>query len=586
MKKIICNPLNLEYRYQYLTSPSESPLGSYSMSREAADPTMVLYKDVYYLFASMSGGFWYSDDLYDWKFKATPELPNYDYAPDVREVGGRIIFSASKRGEACTFYECSDLLNEPFTELTSPFDFWDPDIFEDDDGRIYFYWGCTNDEPIWGIEIDAKTFLPIGERVAMFGENEHLYGWERKGENNRLGEPINEYERLVRQYVGTKPFIEGAFMNKYKGKYYLQYAAPGTESNVYADGVYVGDGPLGPFTYQAHNPFSSKPGGFITSAGHGSTFQDKEGNWWHTSTMRISKNQNFERRVGLFPCDFDEDGILYCNQNFADYPFELPLGKNTKLGETKPLMNLLSYNVKTSASSSQENFGTELAADENIRTWWAASEEDKNPWFELDLGCVQSIEAIQVNLAEHQMPDQNIPIEEQFTTLTGGRFTFWDSQITEYTLEVSVDGSSWEIVLDTHNNKTDLSHHFLVLDEVNEARYLRVSNFTIPFGGVPAISGLRVFGKGKGDAPQQVENIKFSRSEDGLNILLNWDAIKIADGYNVRYGIAPEKMYNSWQVVGKNELDLSTINKNQRYFIAIDSYNSNGVTTGEIIEVK
>ncbi len=184
------------------------------------------------------------------------------------------------------------------------------------------------------------------------------------------------------------------------------------------------------------------------------------------------------------------------------------------------------------------------------------------------------------------MPDQNIPKEEQFTTKTGGRFTFWDSQITEYTLEVSVDGSSWEIVLDTHNNKTDFSHHFLVLDKVNEARYLRVSNFTIPFGGVPAISGLRVFGKGKGDVPQQVENIKFSRSEDGLNILLNWDAIKIADGYNVRYGIAPEKMYNSWQVVGKNELDLSTINKNQRYFIAIDSYNANGVTTGEIIEVK
>jgi uncharacterized sulfatase len=29
----------------------------------------------------------------------------------------------------------------------------------------------------------------------------------------------------------------------------LQYAAPGTQFNVYADGVYIGDTPLGPFTY-------------------------------------------------------------------------------------------------------------------------------------------------------------------------------------------------------------------------------------------------------------------------------------------------------------------------------------------------
>ena len=45
-----------------------------------------------------------------------------------------------------------------------------------------------------------------------------------------------------------KPYIEGAWMNKFNGKYYLQYACPGTQYNIYADGVYVGDSPLGPFT--------------------------------------------------------------------------------------------------------------------------------------------------------------------------------------------------------------------------------------------------------------------------------------------------------------------------------------------------
>ena len=34
-----------------------------------------------------------------------------------------------------------------------------------------------------------------------------------------------------------KPFIEGSWMKKYNGKYYLQYGAPGTEFSGYGDGV-------------------------------------------------------------------------------------------------------------------------------------------------------------------------------------------------------------------------------------------------------------------------------------------------------------------------------------------------------------
>lgn len=585
MKNLICNPLDLEYRYQFIKSARGD---NYSLSREAADPTVVLFKGVYYMFASMSGGFWYSDDLVDWKFKATPELPNYDYAPDVREVNGKIIFSASKRGEGCTFFACDDLLNKEFTPLSTIFEFWDPDIYQDDDGRIYFYWGCTNSEPIWGIEIDPETFLPIGEKVAMFGENEDKYGWERKGENNKLEEPKNDYEKMIRQYLGTKPFIEGAYMNKYKGKYYLQYAAPGTECNVYADGVYIGDNPLGPFTYQAHNPFSSKPGGFITSAGHGSTFQDTVGNWWHVSTMRISMNHNFERRIGLFPCNFDEDGILFCNQNFADYPFEIPQKENSDLGKIKPITNLLSYKAKTKVSSFEEGFESSLAVDENIRTWWAADKNDKNPWFELDLEEIKKINAIQINLADHKMPSQIVDEEKTLKSMQDTRFTFWNSQVTEYIVEVSKDGENWEVIIDTHKKNTDRSHYFQSFENEIEVRFIKISNFTIPFGGVPAISGLRLFGMENKEKPNVVENIKFKRSEDGLNIFLDWDVVENADGYNVRYGIAPNKMYNSWQVVGnlENKLDLSMVNKNQKYYISVDSYNSGGVVEGNIIVVK
>jgi len=43
--------------------------------------------------------------------------------------------------------------------------------------------------------------------------------------------------------------MEGASMTKYNGKYYLQYAASGTQFNFYGDGVYIGETPIGPFTY-------------------------------------------------------------------------------------------------------------------------------------------------------------------------------------------------------------------------------------------------------------------------------------------------------------------------------------------------
>lgn len=90
-------------------------------------------------------------------------------------------------------------------------------------------------------------------------------------------------------------------MNKYKGKYYLQYAVPGTEFKSYSNGVYVSEHPLGPFTLLRHNPFSYKPEGFVNGIGHGSTFQDIHGNYWNIGTSTISKRHMFERRVSLYP---------------------------------------------------------------------------------------------------------------------------------------------------------------------------------------------------------------------------------------------------------------------------------------------
>ncbi len=83
-------------------------------------------------------------------------------------------------------------------------------------------------------------------------------------------------------------YIEGPWLTKHNNKYYMQYAAPGTEFNVYGDGVYTSDSPLGPYTYAPNNPVFYKPGGFINGAGHGSTVVGPQDTYWHFASMAVN----------------------------------------------------------------------------------------------------------------------------------------------------------------------------------------------------------------------------------------------------------------------------------------------------------
>jgi xylan 1,4-beta-xylosidase len=173
------------------------------------------------------------------------------------------------------------------------------------------YFGCSNEKPLYGVELDPKNnFSEIGIPTPLLYAKATKHGWERRGDDNLLDE---------------QPWIEGAWMTKHKGKYFLQYSGPGTEFNSYADGVYISDNALGPFVYNLGNPVSFKPTGFITGGGHGCTLTDKYGKTWRVVTMVISVKHMFERRIGIFPASFDKDTMLYVNTVFGDYPQYLPV---------------------------------------------------------------------------------------------------------------------------------------------------------------------------------------------------------------------------------------------------------------------
>ena len=194
---------------------------------------------------------------------------------------------------------------------------WDPDFFLDTDGKLCLYWGSSNSLPLYGQQISRRIFQPIGEPQVMFRLDDQQFGWQRFGE--------------YLDNIFLAPFMEGAWMTKHNGRYYLQYGAPGTEFSGYADGMQVVNTPLGPFRPQPHNPFAFKPGGFARGASHGNTFQDAWDNWWHVSTLVVNVKNNFERRLGLWPAGFDVDGTLYCNTASGDYPHYLPTGPTKHL---------------------------------------------------------------------------------------------------------------------------------------------------------------------------------------------------------------------------------------------------------------
>ena len=574
MSRILINPLNIPYQFQHYNKQA---------SREAADPTLVYFKGRYYLFASMSGGFYYSDDMLHWDWHENRELTPFRYAPDVRQVGDWLIFSSSDR-DPSAIYRSKDPLNDDFEKISELFPFWDPNTFQDEDGRVYFYWGCANTTPIYGQEFDPETMTPIGEKKELVFGNTAEHGWERPDypgrpkEQGKEGLAMRLY-RLAMHLSGSdkKPFIEGAFMNKWNGKYYLQYAAPGTELATYGDGVYVGGSPLGPFTYQAHNPFSSKPGGFITGAGHGSTIEDAYGNLWHASTMRISVNANFERRLGLFPAGLDRDGLLFCNQNLADYPLEIPEGKFDP-HSIKPKWMLLSFKKNAVASSYREGHEPAKALDEDIRSCWCAR-GSAGERYRLDLGDVYEIHGIQLNFSDVEVPMLEVDKALRSNVYTSNRYIDPDPTLrTRYLLEGSAEGSAWFSLADKRGAETNLPHDYIELAGL-KLRYVRVTAEKLPYDEPFALSGLRVFGLGNEPAPEAVKAFDVERP-DALTAKLSWKAADRATGYNVRYGIAPDKLYSSHMVCGQAEVLLTMLNAGQTYYAAVDAFGEGGVTEG------
>ncbi len=556
--KTYCNPVNVDYGYSPIPNFSE-----WGRHRATADPVIVNYKGDYYLFSTNQWGYWWSSDLFHWHFHSRKFLRPWNKgvydelcAPAVGIVSDTMIVFGSTYTSDFTIWMSTDPKANEWKPLVDRFSIggWDPAFFTDDNGRLYMYNGSSNKFPLYGIELNRKTFQPIGTRKELYLLEDWRYGWQRFGEHM--------------DNTFLDPFIEGAWMTKHAGKYYLQYGAPGTEFSGYADGVVVGETPLGPFTPQS-DPVSMKPGGFARGAGHGSTFTDNYGNYWHTSTIMISVKNNFERRIGIWPAGFDQDGVMWCNTAFGDYPHYLP-DEARKQNSPRPDWFLLNYKKPVTVSSTLGGYHANNANDEDIKTYWSAKTADKGEWIQSDLGEVSAVHAIQINYA-----DQDVSFPKDMDTIFLGKTLGLYHQ---YKLFYSPDGKKWKVLVDKSNNRTDVPHDYVEFENPVQARFIRLENIHMPAGKF-AVSGLRVFGKGNGVKPGPVKTFMVLRTEkDKRSAWIRWSPVDNAFAYNIYYGTHPRKLYNCVMVHDVNEYWFKAMDSEKAYYFTIEAINENGVS--------
>jgi xylan 1,4-beta-xylosidase len=573
-QKTYCNPINVDYGYT--PHPSFTDWGRH---RATADPVIVNYKGDFYMFTTNQRGYWISSDMLNWKFNERTFLRPWNdtkddlCAPAVGIIGDTMVVFGSTYTKTFTLWGSTDPKGNKWFPLVDSFEIggWDPAFFTDDDGKFYMYNGSSNNYPVYGVELDRKTFKPKGTRTAMYILEAWRYGWQRFGEHM--------------DNTFLDPFIEGAWMTKHNNKYYFQYGAPGTEMSGYADGVVMSDAPLfdGRQTFPQSDPYSSKMGGFSRGAGHGATFMDNNNNYWHISTSIICVKNTWERRMGIWPAGFDKDDVMWCNAAFGDYPHWLPsyrgffsksmkqaspVGTDTLIkirgGATDEFTGwmLLNYKKPVTVSSTLASFYSNNAVDETIKTYWSAKTADKGEWIQTDLGNVSTVNAIQINYAD------------QDAEFIGKQTNIYH----QYKLYSSLDGKKWTVIADKSNNKTDVPHDYVELEKPVQTKYIKLENIHMPTGKF-AISGLRVFGNGGGAKPDAVKNLIVLRTEkDKRSAYIKWNPIDNAFAYNLYYGTAPDKLYNCIMIYDFNEYWFKAMDLQKAYYFSIEAINENGVS--------
>ncbi len=264
-----------------------------------ADPFVLLHEGTYYLYSTNCPDGYHvytSDDLVNWPdrgycLRAGDGIKGNRgfWAPEVMERGGK--FYMVYIAEEHLGIAVSDSPLGPFRQVRNE---WlnelneiDGHFFEDDDGTVWLYF----------VRFDRGNVLWCARM------NDDLLSYDRSTARFLL-RAEEEWE------CRAGSVMEGAFVLKHNGKYYLTYSANDTRSPDYAIGCAVSDKPDGPFVRTSNSPILHRTEN-VSGTGHHSFTKSKDGGrlicvyHTHESTDRMGT-----RMTCIDPAGFEkaEDG--------------------------------------------------------------------------------------------------------------------------------------------------------------------------------------------------------------------------------------------------------------------------------------
>jgi hypothetical protein len=322
--------------------------------------------------------------------------------------------------------------------------------------------------------------------------------WERYGE-------MNEYTDVA--------WIEGPWLQKHNGTYYLEYSASGTQWKTYAEGYYTAKSPMGPFTYAPNNPLLRRTDGIVTGTAHGSIVEGPDKRLWQFYTI-VLNNPPGGRRIGMDPVAFDKDGNM--SVRITDTPQWAPgvvadPAKDGDSGSIPVSINKVrSMNAQSKFSSQQPGRDAAYAVDNSSGTWWEPSPTNVQPTLTVDLGPATRFDAVQL-----------FTIDSVRLLFTGGGWfgrggtpatatnsapstangsALPSNNAYQYKLEVSTDGESYTTVL---NQNTNAIVRNTIFEEIppTKCRYVRLTMLNWPRTTPLGIIEFTVFGKPAGSLP-------------------------------------------------------------------------------------
>ena len=147
-----------------------------------------------------------------------------------------------------------------------------------------------------------------------------------------------------------------------------------------------------------------------------------------------------------------------------------------------------------------------------------------------------------------------------------------------------MDGRHWQALARTEPPRRDRPNAYFELPRPVRARFVRYVHGHVGAANL-AISDIRVFGNAEGRGPSAPALLTAARHADQRDATVRWASVPGAVGYNIRFGVRPDRLTLTHQLwadeLGNGAAltkELRSLNKGVPYWVAVEAFNETGVS--------